>query len=84
MCAADKMPVRVIKWRCMVAFCPQWWQKKPTSFEVKHVNWKWMMVLVTQASNKFIVGVMRVAGWREDGRLQAQCREIGQQGQQVQ
>lgn len=27
---------------------------------------------------------MRVAGWREDGRLQAQCREIGQQGQQVQ
>ena len=47
MCAADKMPVRVIKWRCMVAFCPQWWQKKPTSFEVKHVNWKWMMVLVT-------------------------------------
>ena len=27
---------------------------------------------------------MRVAGWREDGRLQAQCRAIGQQGQQVQ
>lgn len=27
---------------------------------------------------------MRVAGWREDGRLQAQCREIDQQGQQVQ
>lgn len=27
---------------------------------------------------------MQVAGWREDGRLQAQCQEIGQQGQQVQ